>query len=159
MKINTEYPYNDYVGYIVTNSENRKNLCLVHKVTKKRTTIAYARYLMSVKEARVLTKLEEVDHIDGNKTNDVLNNLQIVSKVENIKKSRIERGISRKMIRFICDGCGEVHVKYLNQSHLQKGNKFTSCSKKCLIITLGKKHTNAELEAIGNKQILEHFNK
>ena len=84
MKIQLEYPFNDYAGYLVINPEGRKNICLIPlDKTKKRTTISYARYLVSVNEKRILSKKEQVDHIDGNKTNDVISNLQILSAKEN----------------------------------------------------------------------------
>lgn len=46
---------------------------------KKKIFISYSRYLMCVKEGRILSKNEEVDHIDNNKTNDDPSNLQIIT--------------------------------------------------------------------------------
>ena len=159
MKIDTEFPYNDYAGYIVKNKENRQMICLVHKVTKERTTTAYARYKMAVKEKRILFDYEQVDHIDDDKTNDNIDNLQILSRTINNTKSRKSRNVTRKTIKFKCPGCGLIYEKPFNKSHLQKNGKFTACSVTCVHIVLKKGLSSEELKEIGNTQILEKFNK
>jgi NAD-dependent SIR2 family protein deacetylase len=72
-------------AYLVTNSENRRNVCLVNSSTD-RTTISYARYLMSINLGYIVPPEYEVDHIDNDKTNDDISNLQLLSKVDNLKK-------------------------------------------------------------------------
>lgn len=76
MKIDLKYPYSEKwkFGYIVTNSENRKTLILYNNCSD-RTSTQYARYLLTIKLKRFLTEEETVDHIDGDKINDSLNNL------------------------------------------------------------------------------------
>ena len=87
MKIELQPPYsNDWQrGYILINREGRKIVCLYKYESGKeiRKTTAYARYLMSVKLGRYLTADEEVDHIDEHKTNDTIDNLQILSGTAN----------------------------------------------------------------------------
>lgn len=87
-KIQLEYPYNQdwKCGYVVTNPEGRKTLILWNS-SKDRSSTQYARYLLAVHLGRYLTKDETVDHIDGNKQNDDLNNLQILSLAENTRKT------------------------------------------------------------------------
>ena len=80
MKLQIEPPF---VGqwkhaYVVRNKENRNMVCLFNS-NKDRTTIALARYRMAVKLGRMLRDDEQVDHIDNDKTNDDINNLQILS--------------------------------------------------------------------------------
>lgn len=53
---------------------------------KPTTTMAYARYLMCVKEGRWLSKDEHVDHIDNDPCNDSIENLQILSQDANTAK-------------------------------------------------------------------------
>lgn len=159
MKIKLEYPYESYDGYLVTNSENRKNVCLIDKVTKKRTTISYARYLMSVKEQRILFPEEQVDHIDGNKTNDSVNNLQILSKGDNNRKNVMETNRTRKMVKMICPNCNNIFEKPLNMTHLQRKGHYTSCSKKCSYAILTKGLSIAELKLLGANQVIEFFRK
>lgn len=88
MKIKLEYPYNTQwkIGYVVINKDNRRTLLLANG--KQRSSTQYARYLLAVKLGRFLTQTETVDHIDGDKTNDDINNLQILSRKENIRKSQ-----------------------------------------------------------------------
>lgn len=81
-------PFNEAwtAAYLIKNRENRKMICLCNG--DKRTTIAYARYLMAVKLGRMLTADEQVDHIDNDKTNDAIENLQILAPAANRKKYR-----------------------------------------------------------------------
>lgn len=90
-RFNLLYPFNEkwLCGYIVTNPERRRNVCLVGGAP--RTTISYARYLMSVKLGRFLKDDEHVDHIDHDKTNDTLRNLQLINRAENIGKENKRR--------------------------------------------------------------------
>jgi len=155
MNIKTEFPYNEYKGYIVINKENRRHVCLVHTITKQRTTTSYARYLISVKEGRILTNLEEVDHINGDKTDDSLDNLQILSKNENIRKSFSHR--SRKMVEMTCPNCNEIFSKPLNCTHLQKKGKYTSCSSKCSYEVLKNGYSIEQLRELGKNQIIRHY--
>lgn len=87
MQIILETPYKEKwkQGYLVTNKENRKHVVLFN-TNKNRTTTSYARYLMSVKLGYEVPKEFEVDHIDNNKTNDSLDNLQLLSPQANRSK-------------------------------------------------------------------------
>lgn len=99
--------------------------CLVSK--ENRTTISYARYLMSVHLGRKLKKIETVDHINGDKLNDSLENLQILSNEDNIKKSA--RG--KTMATLKCPVCLNLFTKEKRQTHLVKGGNPTCCSRNC----------------------------
>ena len=87
-KIKLEFPYKTRYkfGYLVTNTENRRTLVLYNS-KEDRTSTQYARYLLAVSLGRFLTEEEQVDHIDGDKTNNSIDNLQILSKRDNILKS------------------------------------------------------------------------
>lgn len=94
MKIDKiEYPFSELYknGYIVMGQNGRRNICLMDKQNNRVTTIAYARYLMSVKLGRFLKADEEVDHIDNDPTNDTIENLQILSGEANRNKYFILR--------------------------------------------------------------------
>jgi hypothetical protein len=89
MPSQAEYPFEEYKLYVVFHKKMKRRMaCLVSK--ENRTTISYARYLMSVHLGRKLTKIETVDHIDGDTLNDSLENLQILSNEDNIKKIGIK---------------------------------------------------------------------
>lgn len=101
-----EYPYNNYWLYIILHkNENRYMANLIHKTNKTRTTLAYAKYLMSVHLKRILDRIEQVDHIDDDKLNDKLENFQILSLQDNMKKMIIETGKLQN--------CINLYVKYV----------------------------------------------
>lgn len=88
-----EFPFSGYKGYDVWHKkEGRWYVCLVPipGTALKRTTITKAKYLMSLKYGRILTKDEEVDHIDGDKLNDDISNLQVLTIKEHKEKSANE---------------------------------------------------------------------
>ena len=132
-RVVAEYPYDEYYLYITMHKgEGRRyaNLISIKDGEKNRTTISYARYLMSVKEKRILNKNEEVDHIDNNKLNDDINNLQILTPEENKRKESKRRG--KKMVSLKCPNCNKEFSKSRRQTHLvKKNNKCTCCSRKC----------------------------
>lgn len=118
MKIILEYPYTSVwkSGYLVTNRENRKNVILFNS-DKDRSTTSYARYLMSVKLKRFLTSDEQVDHIDNDKTNDDINNLQVLSVKENQQKAgllkrKYKHGTLTAYRYCRCDECRLHHSLY-----------------------------------------------
>ncbi len=125
MKIELEYPYNSLWnnGYIVVNPENRRTVILYNS-SQERSSVSYARYLMAVKEKRFLLKDEHVDHIDDDKTNDSIKNLQILSPLENSKKAG--KGITLQ--GFVCPECGICFQAPKNQS---EGRNVRYCSRKC----------------------------
>lgn len=134
MKIELEYPYcNDWrSGYLRESSDGRKRVDLFNS-NRDRTTVAYARYLMSCQIGRYLTENEEVDHVDGNNSNDELENLQILS-VEEHRKKTSKENTGRTFISVTCDYCGSSferekrNVKYshsfCNRSCAGKFNGF-----------------------------------
>lgn len=126
MKIELQLPFsNDYkAGYLLTNKEPR-NLVLLVDNNNCKTSISYARYLYSCQVRRYLLKDEHVDHIDNNKLNDVIENLQILSPAQNNSKSQT-RFAELKL--FICPICN-------SEFKLSKSKAFGKinpcCSRKC----------------------------
>jgi hypothetical protein len=106
MKISLEKPFSDNwkSGYLVTNSENRKNVILFNN-NKERSTVSFARYLMSVHLGRYLEPSEHVDHIDNDKTNDIIGNLQILTPRENNIKYVRFSGKEAKLVIICCCNC------------------------------------------------------
>ena len=85
MKLEAPYCYDYKQGYLIDGSESRKMVVLIANDGSKHCT-SYARYLMTVNRGSYLKDNETVDHIDENKSNDCIENLQILSLEENIKK-------------------------------------------------------------------------
>ena len=131
MTLKTQHPFNSYKAYKVFHKkEGRWYVQLKHLyVSLLRTTMSYARYLMSVKLGRLLDKkLEQVDHIDGNKLNDNINNLQLLSQLDNTLKSKKDKTI----VNCVCDYCGSKFTRAKNLAHHTRKNVKCFCKKACL---------------------------
>lgn len=123
MKIELEEPYkSDWKhGYIVTNKENRKHVILYNS-PNDRSTVSYARYLMACSIGNYIDVGFEVDHIDNDKTNDVVSNLQILTKKENLDKS------NPKLYNvYVCPICG---VEF-TPKRKQWNRPNPCCSRRC----------------------------
>lgn len=92
-----DYPYSeDYkAGYIIHGSENRQMLVLIGNDGKHHCT-AYARYLLATHLGRYLTEEETVDHINNDKTDDRLENLQILTREANKLKETLRKASTRQ---------------------------------------------------------------
>ncbi len=132
-KIKLQYPYNEQYtcGYLNINKEPRRILSLIRK-DGTRTSTAYARYLMSCHLKRYLTKDECVDHVDNNKLNDVIENLQILTIKENSIKSVTHLNKTAKDIKLVCPVCNVVfHRPAKNVNFKLKQGKKITCSRRC----------------------------
>src|SRR3989304_4720999 len=80
-----QMPYERYwvYGPILNRSSGRNVMVLVPKDGGSKTSVSQARYLMSVSLGRALGKDECVDHVDEDKSNDSVANLQILSRSNN----------------------------------------------------------------------------
>lgn len=155
MKLEDTELFKEFSCYLVTNSENRKMVILKSKILKINTLMSYARYLLCLKENRILNETEQADHIDEDKTNDDINNLQILSKQENIRKHYL----SLKGKRFLllkCPACDTIFEREYRNCFSRKKSKFHCCSKECLHTALSK-YSLDELKIFGENQIIKEF--
>lgn len=96
-----------------------------------RKTISYPRLLMEEKLGRPLTDDEDVHHIDGNKQNNSIDNLELVSRKYHAELHKMYRD---KLTT--CEICGRPFVwsentqKWYN-SDLKRRNRAISCSRSC----------------------------
>lgn len=128
MKLEPKEPFLDYDCYMNLHRKmNRMQVCMINRTTKNRRTVLYAKYLICIKEGRILSPNEEVDHIDNDKTNDTLENLQIISGRENRKK----QATGRTMITLSCDGCGKLFNRERRQVIYKPSGHKKFCSKDC----------------------------
>lgn len=136
MKIELQEPFKSLwlKGYIVTNKELRNHVCLFNSSTD-RTTISLARYKMCCKLGYILEDYYEVDHIDNDKTNDNIENLQVLTKEQNRAKETERYNRYEKVFHDqICPACNKefkVSSKIYNgRIKLNKDHRFF-CSSKC----------------------------
>jgi len=108
MRIELESPYKEVwsKGYVINHKkQGRKYLVLCDEKSRKKSCTLYARYLLAVKIGRFLNGDEQVDHIDNDKTNDAIENLQLLTKYQNIKKSVKKRERKHGSRFFVYSGC------------------------------------------------------
>lgn len=92
-------------------------------------SMTYARWLYQEHVQRVLDPEEHVDHIDEDKLNDQIGNFQLLSNLENHRKSRGEP----EMVTFLCPTCGVEATKLARMvRHNRKlGRAGPFCGKLC----------------------------
>lgn len=120
-------------GYLIANNENRKMVNLVGESC--RTTITYARYLMSVHLGYEVPDGLEVDHEDDDKANDSIDNLQLLTKQENICKENYRYIMEQQdCFGFHCAVCETPFVltkRQLNMRIKQSKSDLAFCSTVC----------------------------
>jgi hypothetical protein len=121
-----------YEGYKIYGpyGSRRKIVALVSP--NHRTTMSYARYLMSLHLGRTLTADEEVDHIDDDCTNDVIENLQLLTPQGNLEKQAATK--VKNMVTLICPNCGVEFTRDRRFTHLRSNSKQKNpscCSRSC----------------------------
>lgn len=120
-------------GYLRFSNENRRILDLFNS-NSNRTTISYARYLMGVRLGFEVPEGYEVDHIDNDKTNDDINNLQLLTKEQNsLKQKWLYSATVVQWTIVPCDTCGNLF--YISQgeinNRIRKNVKHLFCSRSC----------------------------
>lgn len=124
----SNHPFEMYKCYLIHDKKQNRKLVALVIDRSNRTTISYAAYLMSVYLGRRLTNDETVDHINGDKTDDRLDNLQLLSWEDNRKK--YAGSITRTMIQLTCDNCGTVFQREKGQ--IKSRTIFFFCCRECL---------------------------
>lgn len=105
MKLELQGPYSllwSWAG-LYEQPNGRKVVFLSNSRTDK-TTISYAKYLMTVKLNRLLEENELVGHLDEDVTNDAINNLVLTTKAEVSAKTNKRRTIGRLIERVVNNG-------------------------------------------------------
>lgn len=109
--------------YININKEPRR-VATLRKSDGTMTSMSYAKYLYTSHYQCEIDKKSHIDHINGNKMDDRIENLQILSMKENILKDKKRT----EMLLLKCPVCGEMFL-------FPKKNLSTHpnpcCSRKC----------------------------
>lgn len=152
-KIKLEAPFsNDYkTGYLNINKEPRRVVLLIRE-DGSRTSVSYARYLMSCELKRYLNKNEHVDHKDDNRMNDHIKNFQLLTPKENNEKKNLKLGIVlAKEILLICPICSiEFSRPSRNIKHKLLSGKTPCCSRACGGVRPNKKQKKRPCIASGS---------
>jgi hypothetical protein len=116
-----------YEGYKVYGPYGKRRKMVALVSPEHRTTMGYARYLMSLQFGRELTADEEVDHIDDDCTNDDISNLQVLTSAQNKEKQDRLRH-AKSLVTLICPECGDEFTRTRRNTNLRsKGSPNPSC--------------------------------
>jgi len=133
-------------GYLVINPENRRNVCLYNS-DQDRTTISYARYLMSVHLGYEVPSHLEVDHINDDKTDDRIDNFQLLTPEQNKLKQEYNYVMFEQSLFLVeCAWCELRFFISLRdmKMKLAKGLEHMFCSRRCS----GKFHSHGKQPVI-----------
>lgn len=103
---------------------------VIHYDGVTRRTQSYPRYLMEQFLGRKLESWEQVDHINEDPTDDRIENFQILTCPENIRKS----AKPAEKFHFICPTCGDESSKPMHRIRWNQGVRKNSgpyCSRVC----------------------------
>ena len=117
-----------------TRKDGRKHVIIIDD-DNNQTTVSYPKYLMQEHLGRQLTKEETVDHIDGDFTNDSIDNLQILSRKDNARKQFEDfPELKAKQYIFECPVCKKEAVipyRRYKDNQLRQGKAGPYCSRSC----------------------------
>lgn len=104
--------------------------------TDKKQAVPYARYLMEQHLGRKLNKDEEVHHKDHNKTNDVIENLEVVNSTEHRRQHNPLKYKDTIEQCYICGKRFTFTAKQHSNKHRERNRKPDTvdkyfCSRKC----------------------------
>lgn len=118
-------------GPYISASNGRRFVLLIH-ADGSRKMQWYSRYLWEQHRGPIPDGME-VDHIDEDYLNDSIENYQLLTKADNIKKSANSRGVSEEQYHGVCPECGNDFVKPARtvRSNRKKGNAGPYCSRQC----------------------------
>lgn len=127
-------PYENYKIYgPYLRKDNRKHIILVSGPT--RITVSYPKFLVELREGRLLFREEQVHHIDGNFTNDSEDNLQIVEIGFHQKYHTTGLKLSEILICAFCKKEFYVSSEYIRnrECNIKRGRARTGpfCSRYC----------------------------
>lgn len=123
-EISEYYKEKGYIAvYISTNKEPRR-VATLRKEDKTMTSMSYAKYLYTSHYKCDIQKGDQVDHINGDKMDDRIENLQVISQYYNNKKDRKRS----EMVECICPVCGN---HFLIKKYNLPFHPNPCCSRKC----------------------------
>ena len=85
------YPMYTQVYGPYTRKDGRKHLILYEPSSKHRKTISFPNAIMEVYLGHKLAEDDTVDHIDRDKTNDIISNLQVIARKTHVSLDAIRR--------------------------------------------------------------------
>lgn len=124
--------YGPYQG-----KDNRLRCVLVHKITKRKRTVSYPKFLFETHHQRFVKDGFEIHHKDENPLNNDITNLEEIEKKTHVKNHGLQQDNKYEKIKiFKCLFCKKDFSmnrnKQRNFNHNQKqGKTGPFCSKSC----------------------------
>ena len=103
------------------------SLVPTHPNASKHGYVLMHRVVMENYLGRLLLPQEVVHHIDGNKKNNSIENLQLLTREEHSRMHQLERGAGR--YTFVCPCCGKIFERQRRSYGKTKYGPF--CSRHC----------------------------
>jgi hypothetical protein len=104
--------------------------CKEHPKATKNGYVLLHRLIVENNLNRLLNDEEEVHHINHNRKDNRIENLQVMTKQEHSNLHSLEK--SRECCDLKCPWCGVIFTRWRNKTLLvRKKNKFTCCSPSC----------------------------
>lgn len=100
-----------------------------HPHRMKNNYVLYHRIVMENHLGRLLNSNEVVHHKDGNKFNNDISNLELLTVSEHTTMHQHLKG--RKWVKLKCPWCGKIFERGYNNCFLSKGDRCTCCSRSC----------------------------
>lgn len=152
--IETRFPF---IGFKVNEFWHKKEgrfYVYLRPPQGKAKCMSKARYMFSIHLGRILNKNETVDHINDDKTDDRIENFQLLTKGDNNRK--YTKTIPQINVKLKCPWCNTIFDRERRNTHLVKRKfKCTCCSRHCS----GKIGAYIQINGITdwyNKQITEN---
>ena len=124
IKVSDFYKNKGYVtAYLAINKESRR-VCTLRKDDGTMTSMSYAKYLYTSYYNCDVDSCYHIDHINGNKMDDRIENLQKISAKYNIQKDHIRK----EMVMRICPVCGK---EFLFAKRNLSTHPNPCCSRRC----------------------------
>ena len=130
MILELEYPFNSVwkKGYLRKSSSDGRRRVDLFNSDSDRTTMSYSRYLMCVKMGEIISDDYEVDHINGDSSDDSLDNLQVLTKKAHLEKTSSEMSTGRTTVDLVCANCNKTFSREIKNV---KPNTSPKCSRRC----------------------------
>ena len=123
-EISDYYREKGYVTLYVNVNKEPRRVATLRKSDGKMTSMAYAKYLYTSHYKCDVADGDQVDHIDGNKMNDVIENLQVISGKLNNVKNRTRK----ELVLLVCPICGK---EFLFEKRNLPFRNNPCCSRRC----------------------------
>lgn len=124
-------------AYLFINNKGRKCVELVHNERlengrRRKRFISYAKFLWISHYNKEVEKGYEIDHINNKPQDDRIENLQVLSKSENIKKEYDSTNRMGKLVAdLICPICGRTFTKRVAEASNAAKKQPNCCSQRC----------------------------